>query len=155
MTLGFLPIVCAARAWAGGLLVLLFGAVAFLLACHELRDNDVWWHLRAGEWIRAHGQVPDFDPFSFASADRRWVDLHWLFQVLLALVYRAGGVPGMILLAAGVAAAAVLIALAGRPSGAPLPAVLLCWLPALLLAAERFAVRPETATLLFLAVFLT
>jgi hypothetical protein len=64
----------------GLLLVLLFGALAFLLGCFEMLDTDVWWHLRGGEWILQHGMVPDLDPFSFGSADQRWIDLHWLSQ---------------------------------------------------------------------------
>jgi hypothetical protein len=149
------PLPSGERGWGeGALLVGLFGTVAFLLACHELQDNDVWWHLRAGEWILEHGRPPDLDPFSFASRDRHWVDLSWLFQVVLALAYRAGSVAGIIVLAAATAAAAMLVALAGRPRGAPLSIVLLGWLPALLLAAQRFAVRPETVSLLLLAVYL-
>ena len=154
MPLGFLRKLWSPRTLSGAFLVLLFGSVAFLLGCHDLQDNDVWWHLRAGEWILQNGRVPDRDPFSFPSRDRPWVDHSWLFQIVLLLIYRGGGVPGIILLAAALAAAAVLVALSGRPRGAPLVVVLLGWLPALLLAADRFAVRPETVSLLFLAAYL-
>ena len=148
---GFLRQLWNPRALSGALLILLFGSVAFTLACHDLQDNDVWWHLRAGEWILQNGRAPDLDPFSFPSRDRPWVDHSWLFQLVLLLTYRCGSVAGIILLAAAVAATAVLVALAGRPRGAPLAVVLLGWLPALLLAADRFVVRPETVSLLFLA----
>jgi hypothetical protein len=142
------------RAPGEALLVLLLGGVAFLLACHDLQDNDVWWHLRAGEWILQNGGPPQSDPFTFASADRPWIDLHWVFQVVLFLTFRTGGVRAVILLAAALAAAAVLVALSARPRGAALPVVLLGWAPCLLLAATRFHVRPEAVTLLLLAAFL-
>ena len=79
---------------------LLLMAVAFLLGCQELFDADVWWHVRSGQWILEEGRVPALDPFTFASADRAWVDLHWLFQVILAAVFAAGGVRGVIVLTA-------------------------------------------------------
>jgi tetratricopeptide (TPR) repeat protein len=143
-----------ARALTGAALVLLFAAVAFLLACYELFDNDVWWHLRGGEWVLAHGRAPGLDPFTFGSEDRRWIDLHWLFEVALALAFRAGGVAGMILLAASAASLAVLVALLARRPGTALPAALLAWFPALLLASNRFDPRPEIFSLLFLACYL-
>ncbi len=138
----------------GCVLVLLLGATGFLLCCFEMLDNDVWWHLRGGEWILHNNRVPDLDPFSFGSADQRWIDLHWLFQVCLALAARAGGMSGVMLLIAAVGAAAVVMALAARPAGAPLPVVLMIWLPVLVLASNRFDPRPEMFTLLYLAGFL-
>ncbi len=33
-----------------------------------LGDGDTGWHLRTGEWILAHGQVPSRDIFSFTRA---------------------------------------------------------------------------------------
>jgi tetratricopeptide (TPR) repeat protein len=141
-------------AFTSCLLVVLFTGAAFLLACHELRDNDVWWHLRAGEWIVQQGKPPDRDPFTFASADQRWIDLHWLFHIVLFLTFRSGGIPAIILFSAALAGAALLVALLGRPRSSPLTGALLLWLPCLLLAADRFTVRPEMATLLLLAAFL-
>ena len=67
-----------------GILLALVVTAAFLLGCQELFDSDVWWHVRAGQWIWASGRVPASDPFTFASADRPWIDLHWLFQLMLA-----------------------------------------------------------------------
>lgn len=82
-----------ARTWCIADVVLIgaSGTLAFLLGCYELFDPDIWWHLRSGQWILEHGRVPRLDIFSFASADRVWVDLHWGFQVLLAIAYSVGG----------------------------------------------------------------
>ena len=65
--------------WADRLLVAELGVLAFLLGCYELFDPDIWWHSRSGQWILEHGRVPFLDIFSFRSADRVWVDLHWGF----------------------------------------------------------------------------
>src|ERR1039457_7139840 len=34
-----------------------------------LGDGDTGWHLRTGEWILAHGRVPDRDIFSFTRSE--------------------------------------------------------------------------------------
>src|SRR6516162_10582715 len=81
-----------------GLLLLLLVAVAFLLGCYEMGDTDVWWHLRGGQWILEHGRVPDLDPFTFGSADKPWVDIHWSYEVILVLAYRAGGASALVFL---------------------------------------------------------
>jgi hypothetical protein len=73
-----------ARRLADGALILLVAGAAFLLGCRELFDADVWWHVRAGQWIWSHRNVPTLDPFTFASASRPWVELHWLFELAVA-----------------------------------------------------------------------
>ncbi|MGP0066013.1 MAG: hypothetical protein ACLQGP_20735 [Isosphaeraceae bacterium] len=140
--------------WADGLLIVSLSALAFLLGCYELFDQDVWWHLRAGQWILEHGRVPQLDLFTFSSADRAWIDLHWGFQVALALAYRSGGVAGMILMAAAAACASFTIALTARDRGWPIWVAATCWFPALALMCTRFDPRPEIFSLVFLAGFL-
>jgi tetratricopeptide (TPR) repeat protein len=142
------------RSRADRLLAAALGALAFLLGCYELFDPDIWWHLRSGQWILQHGRVPSLDMFSFASADRTWVDLHWGFQVALALAHKLAGVAGMILMASAAGCAAFLIAMTARLPGWPRWAAALCWLPALALMGTRFDPRPEVFSLLYLACFL-
>src|SRR5262249_24076409 len=99
---------------ADRLLFLAMAVLAGLLGCYELFDTDVWWHLRTGRWILEHRRVPRLDLFTFSSADRPWIDLHWGFQVALATAHAMGGVPAMVLLAALASAAAVAIAVTAR-----------------------------------------
>ena len=143
----------AAR-WIDGILVAGLAMLAFLLGCYELFDPDIWWHVRAGQWIIEHRRVPRLDIFTFASSDRPWIDLHWGFQVVLAWAYARGGVAGMIVLASAAACAAFMIALMARERGWPCWAAALCWLPALALMATRFDPRPEIFSLAYLACFL-
>ncbi len=128
--------------------------LALLLGCYELFDTDVWWHLRSGQWILGHRRIPRVDIFTFPSADRAWIDLHWGFQVALAIAYALGRVPGMILLASLASSAALTVALTARRSDWPAWVVALCWLPSLALMATRFDPRPEVFSLVFLAGFL-
>ena len=140
---------------ADGLLVLLMVAAAFLLGCQELSDADVWWHVRSGQWIWSHRSVPVLDPFTFASANRPWIDLHWLFQLMLAGSYALGRVPGMILLASAAWASLILVGMTSRKAQWPMWMIVPCWLPALVVLSDRFGPRPELLSLLAMAVYLT
>jgi len=128
--------------------------MTFTLGCQELSDADVWWHLRAGQWIWHNQKVPTLDPFTFASADRLWIDLHWLFQVCLAAAFAAGGVRGMILMAAGFWTAVVLVALTAGARRWPVWLATVCWLPAMVVMSARFTPRPEVFSLLGVAFYL-
>ncbi|HUY87830.1 MAG TPA: hypothetical protein VMV10_03755 [Pirellulales bacterium] len=133
------------------LLVALLGVVAFALACYEITDQDVWWQIRSGQWIVDHQRVPALDPFSYGSADREWIDLHWLFQIVLAGAYGLAGLSGVVLLAGACAAASVLIAFAATAPNRPWLVCAACWLPALALMGWRLPPRPELFSLVFLA----
>ncbi|HWB12501.1 MAG TPA: hypothetical protein VG826_24970 [Pirellulales bacterium] len=135
-------------------MAVLLSAVAFSLACYRETDNDIWWHLAGGDWILREGRVPDLDPFTFASADRQWIDLHWLFEVAVALIYRAAAMPGVIVFSATLSAATIAVALTMPSRSWPMPVVMLCWAPALMLMGWRLPPRPELCSLVFLSTFL-
>ena len=137
------------QSWTDRLIVALLGAVALLLGFEVVLDTDIWWHVRAGEWILSHRRVPWLDPFTFASADRPWIDLHWGFQSALALAYRLAGVPGILSLAATVCAAAWLVAFSARLRDWPVAVAGWCWVPAL--AAHEQPVRSPPRGFLALA----
>lgn len=135
---------------AAGLLT----AIAFLFGCTELSDPDFWWHARSGQWICENGRPPDLDPFSYGSADQRWIDLHWLFQVGLACTYSWAGSTGVVTLCATLAGLSVLAGLAARVNTHNFTTALLCCVPGVVVMSLRFSTRPEMTTLLFTAVFL-
>ncbi len=128
----------AVRMTDGALVLLMLGAT-FALGCQELYDSDIWWHVRSGQWIWEHRQIPRLDPFTFTSSDRLWIDLHWVFQVLLATAFGAGGARGMIVMAAGMCTAVLLVALTARDRRGPTWVAVACWLPALVVMS---AIRP-------------
>lgn len=53
----------------------------------SVRDNDIWWHLKTGDWIVEHLAVPHNGLFSWTAADRPWVAYSWGFEVLLSRAY--------------------------------------------------------------------
>jgi tetratricopeptide (TPR) repeat protein len=134
------------------LLVVVF---AFLLGCQQLFDADFWWHLRSGQWILENRRVPSVDPFTFASADRAWIDLSWLFQVTLAIAFAMGGVRGAILMTAAVCAASSAVVVLLRDRRIPSWLLAACWLPALAVMNARFVPRPEIFSILWMALYLT
>ncbi len=82
------------------------GLAAFALGAFApglLNDGDTYWHIRAGEWMIAHGQVLRADPFSYTVAGQPWHTQEWLAEIVMALAWR-GGWPGIHLLFAVAAA---------------------------------------------------
>jgi hypothetical protein len=151
------------------LLLPLLCAVVGYVAYFPLTDTDIWWHLAAGRLIVERGQLLRVDPFALDTNSASWIDVHWLFQVLVYLGYRAGGALALVIgkcALVGVGAWALLRAavVASAPSpehstspGAPsLPQPLLLLLIALPVYLARYLVlaRPVVLTLLFVAVYL-
>jgi len=131
--------------------VLATGAV---LATRRLDDFDTWWHLASGRWIVEHGKVPHTDTLSFTVPDNPWINLQWLFDVVLYAVNSVGAAAALSLLAAVCFTAGVWLLLANtREFVDDLTAsVLVLW--ALLLAEERFLIRPEMFSFIFLGLAL-
>ena len=146
--------VSSTHAWSDRLIVALLGLAALLLGFEVILDTDIWWHVRAGEWILSHRRVPWLDPFSFASADRPWIDLHWGFQSALALAYRLAGVPGIVSLAATVCAAAWLVAFSARATRLAHGRGWMVLGTGIAIMSSRFDPRPEIFSLLLMAGFL-
>ena len=69
------------------------GLAAFALAAFApaiLNDGDTYWHIRAGEWMIAHGAVLRADPFSYTMAGAPWHTAEWLSEIAMALAWRGG-----------------------------------------------------------------
>ena len=118
------------------------------------RDSDTGWHIRTGEWILNHGQVPVTDLFSFTRPNAPWYAWEWLSDVLMALAYRAGGMAavvfGSLLLLCLVSL--LLFDFLRKRSGN----TTLAWLMTLLVAAGsslHWLARPHLFTMLFLLLF--
>jgi hypothetical protein len=148
------------------LLLALVFVVGFSFGAVPIRaSNDVWWHLKTGQYIAENGyRLPVVDPFNFMAEDAEieWHNHEWLGQLGFWWVYQAGetllggsqrwdGLTALILSKAfllGITYVALAL-LAGWISGAGLPGVV-----AALLAAEvgrrTFYPRPPVYSYLFL-----
>ncbi len=127
---------------------------SFLSMCFPLYDTDFWWHLKTGQWILEGNGIPFVDLYTFTDSDKPWIDLHWGFQVLIAILHRLGGVPLVTLVKSGIITAAV--AVAWRAGGAHLPVwkKTVLWVLPIICIAGRGNERPEMLTQLFLAMWL-
>lgn len=132
------------------LLITAFLALAFLLGIFPLKDTDFWWHLRTGDWIRAHRTVPTTDLFTYTVPDHPWIDLHWGFQVALSWGYAHVGIVGLNLAKCTITVLALCLVITAKKRDWPVWVMLLAWLPALIVLSGRMYIRPETLTLLYL-----
>ncbi len=71
------------------LLALLLVGVALCL--RPVSDTDILWHLRAGQWMLAHGDVIRTDVFSATRWGCTWISVPWLHEVVLAWLHHTCG----------------------------------------------------------------
>ncbi len=118
-----------------------------------LGDGDTGWHLRTGEWILAHGHVPDRDIFSFTRSGQPWFAWEWLWDVLFGWLHLHAGMPAVILATSLVLAVtfALLFRLARRSGDAVV--ALAVTLAAAAGSAGHWLARPHLFTMLFTVVF--
>jgi hypothetical protein len=129
----------------------IFAVSLFVIAVRRTLDPDLWWHLRTGEYILAQG-IPRHDVFSFTVPGHSWITHEWLSQVFMWLVYRAGGLEGLILVFALLIAVSFWLIYA-RSAGRPYLASFVTLLAAFA-SAMTWDARPQVFNLLFLAAFL-
>jgi hypothetical protein len=89
-------------------------------------ETDLFFNLRLGEIVLGTRHVPTENLLSFTYPHATDINLAWLFQILLALVHRVGGIPGTVLLKTGfvVATWAVLYGVTLQRGARPVPAAL-------------------------------
>ena len=89
---------------------MLAGAVILLVCLFsgEVRDTDVWMHLRSGQFILENRALAVPDPFSYTSSmgserypgeliTRRFNHTHeWLSQLAMCVIYLTAGFPGLV-----------------------------------------------------------
>ena len=136
-----------------GLIVAFLGLV-FLLGAFPQKDFDLWFHLRTGDLIRQIHEVPRHDIYTFTVPEHDYIDLHWGFEVVASWIFGRGGMRALNLAKCGVTCLALMLLITARRRDWPVWVMVLAWLPALFLLGGRMYVRPETLSLLFLAVFL-
>jgi hypothetical protein len=74
-----------------------------------LGDADTLWHIRTGQWILDHAQVPTVDFYSYTAAGTRWISTEWLSEIFFALSFKIGEWRGVVILGALACAAIVAI----------------------------------------------
>ncbi len=136
------------------LLWLSLAALAVALSRQNIRSFDYWWALRAGQLIVDTASVPTVDPFSFTALGDRWIDIHWIHQLGLYATYSLGGHAAVVIAKMFfVVAMTLIMATVGYRRDRPIVSVIALALM-LVVACDRFMVRPELPSFLFLAAVL-
>jgi len=76
------------------LIFIAYFTFATIIAHPLLSDPDVGWHLKAGEYILSHHEIPFYDPWSFTS-QQRWYNISWLWDVICDLLYKKFDLNGL------------------------------------------------------------
>jgi hypothetical protein len=125
--------------------IVVLGCIAAFVSLGTVQANDFWWHVRAGQWILEHRQVPTVDLFSYTRIGQPWAYQSWLMEVAYYLLLQAGGLPLVILFQALLitAAYALLLRLAWEACG---ELRLAAWatLAAAAVSFGNWTVRPQT-----------
>jgi hypothetical protein len=75
--------------WAITVMVGIF----MFLNTHPIRPHDFWWHMAIGRDTLESGRIPLVDTYSFTRPGAPYLSYYqfWLMEVVLYLIYRAGG----------------------------------------------------------------
>ncbi|MDB5283516.1 MAG: hypothetical protein JWO06_2591 [Bacteroidota bacterium] len=137
--------------------------IAAAFSVKNLREPDLWWQIRTGDWILEHKQIPTTDVFSYTYAGTTWINIKWGFEVVAALITKAAGPECVLLLQALVSCLIVFfliklsraINLSKAVTTIESPwAVVLSLLLTLIAIEYRINGRPEMISHLFTVVFL-
>lgn len=118
--------------------------LAGLLCLHDLMDPDIGFHLRCGQVLFSTGGIPLHDFMSFTAEGAPYVNLSWIYQAAVYVIFRTGGVPGLILAhAALIMLVWSLLAIRLRREGVGATASAWWLVVAALICEPRFNPRPE------------
>ncbi len=127
-------------------------ACALLLVIFPFFDFDIYWHLANGREMLAQGRIINEEIFSSTKAGTPFSNHEWLAQILLYAVYLLAGDTGLSLFKIAITASVVfLLFRTCRMLGASSLLAALLSTVAILIAAERYLVRPELFSLLGVA----
>lgn len=149
-----------------------------LARAENFSESDTFWQIRTGLRTLEDGRIPNVDPFSWTAAGESWTLNSWGFNVLLATIYRMGGLVGVAITCALIAAAIVgLVLLLARTLGAspvvagwmllPTSVLLIIWMSArphlvdyvavllLVIILRRMVEKPALIQLVSLGVLIT
>lgn len=138
--------------WAWTLALVGIAALFLTLSLQRIWASDLWWQLRTGQHILEHG-FPTTDALSFTASTRPWIELRWMFCVIVYKLYSIGG-PGALIVFESIMLASAFGVYAFSARKALLhPLGTLALALGVMTAYQRFVVRPELFTYLLMAVF--
>jgi hypothetical protein len=126
---------------------------ALFLSIRQIYGEDIGFHLQAGRWMIENLSFPDKDTFTYTANENKYIDLYWLYQLLMYGTYLVGGSVGLILVNALFVVSSVLI-LFKRTSGNSSAFLSWIFLFAVLAVSPSLEIRPHSLSWLFLGLVL-
>ncbi|MBN2496855.1 MAG: hypothetical protein JXR96_19850 [Deltaproteobacteria bacterium] len=116
--------------------------VATTLSLH-IKADDIWWHLKTGEYILTNWSLPDQNIFSFTAPEHAWLPHEWASEVVFYAVYTWFGHKALIALGIvlNAIACALIYGLTVRYSRSPFLSALITVLATLMMLGN-FSLRP-------------
>ncbi len=146
--------------WIAWIICLLTG---MLISLKSLREPDIWWMLKTGEWMIQNKSFVTHDIFSFTFAGAEWISVKWLFELLLVCFKKIGGPEFTIVIQTIVNTALIIFLLKQfnqfnkiinpESSGTPTAAIIIATYLFIFSTEFRMVGRPEMVTHLMVAIF--
>lgn len=128
--------------------------IAVFASTIEIKDLDLWFHMRSGQYIFHQRSVPSVDVFSATAQGKYWNNHEWLFQLIVFGLKRLWSMNALIYMQAGIVLLTFLslLLLTFKKSKQIL-------IPPLLYIVyqvyqTRFTIRPDIFSILFLIIFI-
>lgn len=119
----------------------------------RVADVDLWGHLKFGQQIVRHREIPRHDIYSYSAYGAPWVDHEWLCEAAFYTVYSRFGDAGLFALKIGIGLLMALFSfLSLRMAASHALAVLLPFCLTFLTLGHFALFRPQLFTYLFLSV---
>src|SRR5438552_6501478 len=135
-------------------IVLLIALTYGALAPRLLKDAGTGWHIRNGQQILLTHSITRIDTFSYTMHCQPWYAWEWLYDVLIAAIYQALGLNGVVFFTAAVIAAtfALVLRLTLRQGGGLPVSVILLFL-AVGASTIHFFARPHVLSWLLTVIW--
>jgi hypothetical protein len=134
--------------------IIIFSFIAGELGWQRLlQDSDTGLHIRIGDYILAHRQVPTQDMFSFSLPGQTWYAFEWLTETLFSFLHTRFGLKGVVLVS-GIVLAGTLTTMFRYALSRGANSLIALALTFLTVSANslHFHARPHIFTLLFLVI---
>ena len=85
--------------------------LAIIFSFRQVYSPDIGFHLKAGEWILENLKFPSKDMFTYTASMNDYIDMYWLYQVVVAVINKLAGEFGLVVSKAMLVAASFLLLL--------------------------------------------
>lgn len=120
----------------------------------EIKDLDLWLHLKMGKFIIENGYVPTVDVLSCSIAGKPWINHEWLFQVIVYSIKNLWGFEGLVTMQVVLVLLTISILLFLGYQERRQGLIVFLLLLVLFNYQMRFTTRPDLFSLLFFALYM-